>query len=98
MTTTERLAFAATLALALALLGCAKGKDEQLAYAACMDAAKKEPNYAKAQFASQEKSNIQGSAGDAGIRVNVPYELDGKKGIYQCIAEKQTDGSYKVTF
>jgi hypothetical protein len=85
-------------AIALALAGCARGKDEQAAYDVCMDAAKKQPSYAKAQFASKEKSNIQGSAGDAGIRVNVPYELDGKKGIYQCIAEKQSDGSYKVTF
>jgi len=25
-------------------------------------------------------------------------ELDGKKGLYQCIADKKTDGSYKVTF
>ena len=27
-----------------------------------------------------------------------PYELGGKKGLYQCIAEKQSDGSFKVTF
>jgi hypothetical protein len=89
---------AGAIGLALAVGGCTKGQDVQLAYEACMEAAKKDSNYAKAQFASKEKSNIQGSAGDAGIRVNVPYELDGKKGLYQCIAEKQTDGSYKVTF
>jgi hypothetical protein len=30
------------------------------------------------------------------MRVNIPYELDGKKALYQCIAEKQTDGAFKV--
>jgi hypothetical protein len=96
MTTIER--FAVAVALALAVTSCAKGKDEQLAYDVCLDAAKKDPNYAKAQLATKEKSNIQASAGDADIRVNIPYELDGKKGLYQCIAAKQTDGSYKVSF
>jgi hypothetical protein len=87
------------LCAALALAGgCAKGQDEQMAYDVCLAAAKKDPNYAKAALASKDQSNIQASAGDPGIRVNIPYELDRKKGLYQCIAEKQTDGSYKVTF
>jgi len=43
-------------------------------------------------------SIIHASTGDAVIRVNIPYELDGKKGLYQCIADKQTGGDYKVTF
>ena len=64
----------------------------------CLAAAKKEPKYAKAQFATQEQSNIQASAGDADIRVNIPFELNGNKGLYQCIAAKQADGTYKVTF
>ena len=98
MTTTERLALAVTLALALALAGCAKGKDEQLAYDVCLESAKKDTNLGKADFASKEKSNIQASTGDAAIRVNIPYELGGKKGLYQCIADKQTDGTYKVSF
>ena len=85
-------------ALALALAGCATGKDDQAAYDICMAAAKKDPKYAKASFASREQSNIQGSTGDSGIRVNIPYELGGKKGLYQCIADKQIDGTYKVTF
>ena len=89
---------AAAAAAALALGGCARGVDDKAAYEVCLAAAKKEPNYAKAQFAAQEKSNIQASTGDADIRVNIPYELDGKKGLYQCIAAKQTDGSYKVSF
>jgi len=98
MITIERLAVAGALALALVLAGCAKGKDEQLAYDVCLAAAKKEPKYAPATFATKEQSNIQASTGDAAIRVNIPYELEGKKGLYQCIADKQTDGSYKVTF
>ena len=86
-------------ALALTVAGCAKtGRDEQLAYDVCLAGAKKDPKYAKADFATREKSNIQSSTGESGIRVNIPYELDGKKGLYQCIADKQTDGTYKVTF
>ena len=96
MTTLQRLAIASAFTVLLA--GCAKGKDEQLAYDVCLGAAKKEAKYAKASFATKEASNIQASTGDAAIRVNIPYELDGKKGLYQCIADKQTDGSYKVTF
>ena len=98
MTTIQRFAVAGALGLALGLTGCAKGKDDQLAYDVCLAGAKKDPKYAKATFATREKSNIQASTGDAGIRVNIPYELDGKKGLYQCIADKQTDGNYKVTF
>jgi hypothetical protein len=92
------LAAAAATVLALALAGCARGKDEQLAYDVCLAAAKKDGKFAKAEFAAREKSNIQASTGDSGIRVNIPYELDGKKGLYQCIADKQVDGTYKVTF
>ena len=98
MTNIQRLTMAGAVGLALVLAGCARGKDEQAAYDVCLDAAKKEPKYAKASFAAREQSNIQASTGDAGIRVNIPYELDGKKGLYQCIADKQTDGTYKVSF
>ncbi len=97
-TVIQRLAVTSALGLALGLAGCAKGKDEQLAYDVCLAAAKKDPTYAKAAFATKEQSNIQASTGDSGIRVNIPYELDGKKGLYQCIADKKTDGDYKVTF
>jgi len=90
--------FAATLVLVLVIAGCARGKDDQAAYDVCLAAAKKDSKFAKASFASKEQSNIQGSTGDSGIRVNIPYELDGKKGLYQCIADKQIDGTYKVTF
>ena len=89
---------AGAVALALLLGGCAKGKDEQLAFDVCLAAAKKDGKFARATFAAREQSNIQASTGDSGIRVNIPYELEGKKGLYQCIADKQIDGSYKVTF
>jgi hypothetical protein len=93
-----RAMWAGTLGLALVLAGCAEGKDEQAAYDVCLAAAKKDPQYGKATFAARKDSNIQASTGDSGLRVNIPYELDGKKGLYQCIADKQRDGSYKVTF
>ena len=86
------------LVLAAALGACSAGEAEQAAYEVCLAAAKKDPNFGKAAFAAREQSNIQGSAGDSGLRVNIPYELAGKKGLYQCIAEKQADGSFKVVF
>jgi hypothetical protein len=98
MHVTAVLRIAVTGALVLAISACAKGRDEQAAYDVCLAAAKKEPKYAKASFAPKEQSNIQGSTGDSGIRVNIPYQLDGNKGLYQCIADKQVDGTYKVTF
>ena len=88
-----------TLTLAAVAAACARpGQDDKAAYEVCLAAAKKDPKYAKASFATQEQSNIQASTGDADIRVNIPYELDGKKSLYQCIAAKQSDGTYKVTF
>lgn len=93
-----RIGLACALGAALAAGGCASGKDEQAAYDVCLAAAKKDAKYAKAAFASREQSNIQASTGDPGIRVNIPYELDGKKALYQCIADKQKDGTYKVIF
>jgi hypothetical protein len=92
------IALAGALAVVIGLAGCARGKDEQLAYDVCLAGAKKDPKYANATFAAREQSNIQASTGDAGIRVNIPYEMDGKKALYQCIADKATDGSYKVTY
>jgi len=94
----KRFTLAGALGIALAVTGCAKGKDDQMAYDVCLAAAKKDAKFAKAAFATKEQSNIQASTGDSGIRVNIPYELGGKQGLYQCIADKQPDGSYKVTF
>jgi len=93
-----RLSYCAAVAAAcLFLSACGeRGKDERLAYEVCLGSAKADRIVGKAAFESREKSNIQGSAGDAGLRVNIPYELDGKKGLFQCIAEKQNDGTFKV--
>jgi hypothetical protein len=89
--------FVAVLPLAAGLAGCGKtGKDERASYEVCLAAAKGDARIGKATFAAFEQSNIQGSTGDSGMRVNIPYELDGKKALYQCIAEKQTDGAFKV--
>jgi hypothetical protein len=98
MTIPRRIALVALLGVAAGLTACARGKDDKAAYDVCLAAAQKDAKYAKAKLATQAESNIQASAGDADIRVNIPYELDGKKGLYQCIAAKQTDGTYKVTF
>jgi hypothetical protein len=91
-------AFSFAIALALVCAACARGVDDQAAYNVCLEAAKKEARFANAKFGTKEGSNIQASAGDADIRVNIPYELEGKKGLYQCIAAKQADGTYKVAF
>jgi hypothetical protein len=97
-TNISRFGIAAALACAFALGACARGKDDQAAYDVCLAAAKKDPKFGQATLATKEQSNIQASTGDANIRVNIPYELEGKKGLYQCIAEKQSDGTYKVAF
>ena len=96
MTFTQR--WAGLCLTVLVLAGCASGKDDKAAFDVCFAAAQKDPKFAKAKLADQAGSNIQASTGDADIRVNIPYEVDGKKGLYQCIASKQTDGTYKVAF
>lgn len=73
------------------------GKAERASYEVCLLDAKKDRNVGKGEFASYENSKVAGSTGDAGLRVNIPYELDGKKGVFQCVAEKQADGTFKVT-
>ena len=80
------------------LAGCGEpGKDDRASYEVCLLDAKKDPRLGKAEFANYENSKVAGSTGDAGMRVNIPYELDGKKGLFQCVAEKQQDGTFKVT-
>lgn len=89
------------LALAALTLGaCFKssGGQDKLAYEACLASAKKDAKVGSAAFATLEQSKITGSTGEEEIRVNIPYELDGKKALFQCIAQKQSDGSFKVIF
>lgn len=84
---------------ALALGACGKSsKQDQLAYEACLAAAKKDPKIGNATFSTLEQSKITGSTGEEEMRVNIPYELDGKKQTYQCIAQKQSDGTFKAIF
>ena len=94
--------FAKLLPLAvagLALAACEKSsKQDELAYQVCLESGKKDPKIGKASFASFADSKIAGSTGEEEIRVNIPYEMDGKKQLFQCIAQKQADGSFKVVF
>jgi len=82
-----------------ALAACGKtGEHNKAAYEVCLKAAQQDSKISKAAFANLEGSNIVGSTGEEEIRVNIPYELEGKKGLFQCIAQKQSDGSFKVVF
>ena len=84
---------------ALALGACDKSsKQDQLAYEACVASAKKDAKIGNAAFATLEQCKITGSTGEEEMRVNIPYELDGKKLTYQCIAQKQPDGTFKAIF
>lgn len=84
---------------AMALTACGKSSEQdKLAYEACLAAAKKDPKIGAATFSSLEQSKIAGSTGEEEIRVNIPYELGGTKGLYQCIAQKQVDGTFKAIF
>jgi hypothetical protein len=81
------------------LAACGKtGEQNKAAYDVCLKAAQRDAKVGKATFASFETSNIAGSTGEEEIRVNIPYELEGMKGLFQCIAQKQADGSFKVVF
>lgn len=82
----------------LALAGCSKSKQDELAYQACLESAKKDPKIGKASFAPFADSKVAGSTGEEEIRVNIPYEMDGTKQLFQCIAQKQADGTFKAVF
>lgn len=84
---------------AFVLAGCSKSSgQDKLAYDACLESAKKDPKIAKASFGAFEDSKVTGSTGEEEVRVNIPYELDGKKQLFQCIAQKQKDGTFKAVF
>ncbi|MDI1285935.1 MAG: hypothetical protein PSV46_16215 [Reyranella sp.] len=84
--------------LALGACGKSSGGQDKLAYEACLASAKKDTKIGGGAFAPLEQSKITGSTGEEEIRVNIPYELDGKKALFQCIVQKQSDGSFKVVF
>jgi len=85
-------------AAALGLAGCGRSGQDKAAYEACLEAAKKDPKLGGAKLAAFEDSKVTGSAGEEEIRVNIPYELEGKKALFQCIAQKQAGGTFKVVF
>ena len=93
----KTLAFAGLAAVVLGACGKSSSQDK-LAYDVCLEAAKKDAKVGHAAFASFEESKVTGSTGEEEIRVNIPYEMDGKKQIYQCIAQKQPDGTFKAIF
>lgn len=89
----------AVIAVLAALVACGKtGEHNKAAYDVCLKTAQQDSRIGKASFANLEGSNIVGSTGEEEIRVNIPYEMEGKKGLFQCIAQKQNDGSFKVVF
>jgi len=95
----ELRALALTGLAVFVLAGCGKSsKQDQLAYEACLASAKKDPKIVSAVFAKFEDAKVSGSTGEEEMRVNIPYELDGKKQLFQCIAQKQADGTVKVVF
>jgi hypothetical protein len=88
-------------ALAVAALAACGGGGEQdrKAYEACLAAAKAPGSrVAAATFATFEDSKIAGSTGEEEIRVSIPYELAGQKALFQCVTQRQRDGSFKVVF
>lgn len=89
-----RVALVAWAAAAL-LAGCGDKKDEKAAYAACIEYSKQPTSkVAKAEFGSYENTKFFFTQ-DSAIAVRVPYKLDGKDGIQECIMVKQQDGSLK---
>jgi hypothetical protein len=91
--------FAMVVFAGLAFSACTKSSaQDKLAYEACLASAKKDAKVGSALFASLENSKITGSTGEEEMRVNIPYELEGKKQTYQCIAQKQPDGTFKAIF
>ena len=93
-----RLGLAAAVLALVAACGDSSGKQDEAAFDVCLKAAQADAKIGKAQFAAFRDAKIGASTGEEDIRVSIPYELEGKKGLYQCIADKQTDGTYKVTF
>lgn len=89
----------AFLAGAFLLAACGQSeKFNRAAYDVCLVAAKKDAKVGAAKFVAFEEAKVTSSTGDDQFRVNIPYELGGQKGLYQCIAEKRQDGSFAAVF
>jgi hypothetical protein len=89
------------LASAVGLLAACgdSGKQNRAAYDACLaSSAAAALKAAGAKFAAFEEAKVTGSTGEEELRVNIPYEAGPIKTVFQCIAQKQRDGSFKVVF
>jgi hypothetical protein len=92
-----RLGAAAAALILLAACG-GSGKQNRAAFDACLKAAQADAKIGKASFAKFEQATIGASTGEEEIRVSIPYDLEGKTALFQCIAQKQRDGTFKVVF
>ncbi len=95
---TKKAALAVAVVSLVALAGCGQSeKFNRAAYDVCLaDAKKAGSRLASATFAKFEDAKVASSTGDDQFRVNIPYELNGQKGLFQCIAEKTQSGAFKV--
>ena len=95
---TKKAALAAAVVSLVTLAACGQSeKFNRAAYDVCLaDAKKAGSRVAAATFAKFEDAKVASSTGDDQFRVNIPYELNGQKGLFQCIAEKNRDGTFKV--
>jgi hypothetical protein len=89
-------AVAASAGIALAVTaGCGDRSNDRAAYEGCLGEAKQAgAPTAGATFASFEQATF-GYMQDSSINVRIPYELAGKKGVYECSMMKQQDGTFK---
>ncbi len=95
---TKNAAFAAVVVSVALLAACGQSeKFDRAAYEVCLADAKKAGSpIAAATFAKFEGAKVASSTGDDQFRVNIPYELGGQKGLFQCIAEKTQSGAFKI--
>jgi hypothetical protein len=96
----QEVGIVAVLCATVLLAACGNSKEQdRKAFEACLAAAKTPgQRFAEAKFETFENAIVAGSTGEEEIRVSIPYELAGEKGLYQCIAQKQSDGNYKAVF
>lgn len=93
-----RLTVVAGIGVAMLAACGGSSKNDQAAFEACLAQAKADAKLTNAKFESFENSKVAGSTGDEDLRVNIPYDLAGQKGVYQCIARKQQDGTFKAVY
>ena len=94
----RHMAWTAAVLATMLLAACDSKKDDADAYAACIAYAKKPGfKFAAAEFAALDKSKVN-SLQDGTVAVVVPIKLAGKDATYDCNAQKQQDGTFKVNY